>query len=258
MYPFSDTLLERLRTAERVAVLTGAGVSAESGVPTFRDAQTGLYANHRPEDLASEAGFRADPLLVQGWYRERRQRVQQVAPNPGHHALAQLAEALPYLSIATQNVDGLHQRAGSRVVHELHGSIMDTYCIDCGAREQAYIDKDGIERCPICGGLMRPGVVWFGEMLPEAAWHAAEHEAVNADVYFSIGTSAVVYPAAGLPLIARASGAYVVEINVAPSAIAGELDEVLLGPSGEMLPALLKALTNNHAPTHQRAHAPTN
>ncbi|GAB5518257.1 MAG: NAD-dependent deacylase [Rhodothermales bacterium] len=256
-FPFSQTLLERLQAAKRVAVLTGAGVSAESGVATFRDAQTGLYANHRPEDLASEAGFRANPKLVQGWYRERRQRVHEVEPNPGHHALVQLADQLPHLSIATQNVDGLHQRAGSAAVQELHGSIVDVYCIACGGRDQATVTNDGLERCAHCQDLMRPGVVWFGEMLPDAAWQVAEHDAIHADVYFSIGTSAVVYPAAGLPLIAKANGAYVVEINIAPSAIADDLDEVLLGPSGEVLPALLEALNHQHASTESRAHAST-
>ncbi len=245
MPPFSATLVERLARAERVAVLTGAGISAESGVPTFRD-PGGLWQQFRPEELANVRAFLRNPALVQGWYAHRRAVVEDVQPNPGHAALAALEEMVPHFLLATQNVDDLHRRAGSREVVELHGNLTRSYCIDCGAPAGrdvlASIGDGGEARCPDCGGLLRPAVVWFGEMLPEGAMEQAAEAAANADVFLSVGTSAVVYPAAGLPLVAKDAGAYVAEINVVPSAIARAMDEVVLGRSGEVLPALVAAV----------------
>ncbi len=245
MPPFSETLVERLARAERVAVLTGAGISAESGVPTFRD-PGGLWQRFKPEELANIDAFLRNPALVQGWYAHRRKIVEDVAPNPGHDALAALERLVPAFLLATQNVDGLHQRAGSERVVELHGAITRSYCVDCGAPaadgDLGAVERGLEARCARCGGLLRPDVTWFGEMLPEGAMEGAAEAAATADVFLSVGTSAVVYPAAGLPLVAKDSGAYVAEVNVERSAIARELDEVVLGRAGEVLPALVEAV----------------
>ena len=247
--PFSDRLVDRLARARRVSVLTGAGVSAESGVPTFRDPD-GLWARFRPEELANVEAFLANPVLVQGWYAHRRAVVERVAPNAGHRALVELERLVTArggrFSLVTQNVDGLHQRAGSADVVELHGSLVRSYCIGC-RREAADAELDAVGEgeaaaCPACGGLIRPDVVWFGERLPQAALLAAERAARTADVFLSIGTSGVVYPAAGLPLAAAESGAYTAEVNPERSALAPHLDESVLGPAGEVLPALVDAV----------------
>lgn len=247
--PYSQDLVRRLAEAEVVAVLTGAGVSAESGVPTFRDPD-GLWQKFRPEELANVDAFLRNPTLVQGWYAHRRAVVEEVAPNPGHAALAEL-EAVVHerggtFLLITQNVDGLHQRAGSEHVVELHGSLMRSYCVDCerpaSRDELAAIESGEAAACAACGGLIRPDVVWFGEMLPEAALRQAEAAAVASDVFLSVGTSGVVFPAAGLPLAAGAAGAYVAEVNPVPSEIARHLDETVRGRAGEVLPDLLRAV----------------
>ena len=243
--PFSDTLVRRLRQARRVAVLTGAGVSAESGVPTFRDPE-GIWERFRPEELANVEAFLANPELVQGWYAHRRAVVEDVAPNAGHRALAELeawqtARGGDFL-LATQNVDGLHVRAGSEAVVELHGSLLRSYCLACGAPADEAATADGPLTCRACGGLVRPDVVWFGEVLPEAALARAQEAAALADVYLSVGTSAVVYPAAGLPLLARQAGAYVAEVNPTPSDIAGRMSEQVRGTAGAVLPELVASL----------------
>ena len=245
---FSDALVARLARAERVAVLTGAGVSAESGVPTFRD-PGGLWQRFRPEELANVDAFLANPVLVQGWYAHRLEVVDGCAPNPGHAALAELEAWVAGRGgdflLATQNVDGLHTRAGSRCVVELHGSLARSHCAGCArpasrAETQAHADGEPA-RCPACDGLVRPDVVWFGEALDPAHLDAASEAAAAADVFLSVGTSSVVYPAAGLPLIAKAHGAYVAEINPEPSEIAGALDEQVPAAAGVALPALLAA-----------------
>lgn len=239
---FSDTLVRRLRQARRVAVLTGAGISAESGVPTFRDPD-GLWQRFRPEELANVEAFLANPDLVQGWYAHRRAVVEEVEPNAGHRALAELEAVVTERGgeflLATQNVDGLHARAGSRRLVELHGSLLRSFCIDCAAAAEGGADGRGPVTCRACGGLVRPDVVWFGEALPEDALGRATEAAALADVYLSVGTSAVVYPAAGLPQIARQSGAYVAEVNPEPSDIAWRLSEHVAGRAGEVLPALV-------------------
>ena len=247
--PFSDTLVRRLRQARRVAVLTGAGISAESGVPTFRDPD-GLWQRFRPEELANVEAFLANPTLVQGWYAHRRRVVEEVAPNAGHVALAELEHWVVgrggEFLLATQNVDGLHERAGSQNLVELHGSLRRSHCLDCGAPAPpptTPTDEGGAARCAACGGLVRPDVVWFGEMLPEDAIGRATQAAALADVYLSVGTSAVVYPAAGLPQIARRSGAYVAEVNPTPSDIAWRLDEQVPGTAGAVLPELVGRVT---------------
>lgn len=242
---FSEELIERLVAARHVGVLTGAGISAESGIPTFRD-PGGLWDRFRPEELANVEAFLRNPELVQKWYEHRRSVASEKAPNPGHHAIADLEELVADFTLVTQNVDDLHRRAGSENVVELHGNIMRAYCIDCrrAARSEELHPLGDGERaiCSDCGGLIRPDVVWFGEMLPEDAIEAAHRSAANADVFLSIGTSAIVYPAAGIPILAKQAGAYVAEVNIEPSAIADEVDEVIQGKAGEILPEIVAAV----------------
>ena len=233
----------RLRTAQRVVALTGAGISAESGVPTFRDAQTGLWAKYRAEELATPEAFLANPRLVWNWYVWRRQLTDAAQPNPGHAALAQFQERFSAFTLITQNVDGLHARAGSRDVIELHGSITTTLCFDERTPVTDFADDgQSVPRCPRCGALLRPGVVWFGESLPRAALERAEQAAATCDVLFSIGTSSLVHPAAGLPLLAKQRGALLIEVNPSPTPLTPHADEVLSGPAGQVLPQLLQQL----------------
>lgn len=234
-------LAEALRGARSVAVLTGAGISAESGVPTFRDAQTGLWENYRPEDLATPEAFARDPGLVWGWYAWRRKLVGGVEPNAGHRALVDLESRVPCFTLATQNVDGLHRRAGSRNVLELHGDISRTVC----SRERVVVDPEGLEgeppRCPECGSYLRPDVVWFGEALPFEAFERAQEEARESDLFLSVGTSSLVQPAASLPQAALSGGATVVEVNPEPTPLTPHATYSLQSPAGEALPALLAA-----------------
>ncbi len=240
---FAPELIQKLRGARRVAALTGAGISAESGVPTFRDAQTGLWAQFKPEDLATPEAFRRNPKLVWDWYAWRRERVGSVAPNPGHLALAAMERRVPEFTLVTQNVDGLHRRAGSRNVIELHGNITRTKCLDEDVVVEQWPETgETPPRCPRCGGWLRPDVVWFGEMLPPGAFEAAEQASRTCDLFFSIGTSAVVYPAAGLPLAALDAGVAVVEINPNPTPLTVRATYALPGPSGVVLPALVRAV----------------
>ena len=235
---------ERLAAARRIAVLTGAGMSAESGVPTFRDAQTGLWSRFDPMQLASEQGFRADPTLVWRWYAGRRDAVARAEPNPGHLALAGQERRGRPLVVITQNVDDLHRRAGSTQVVELHGAIARTICLaKCGFREDdpARLPPGEPPRCPNCGDWLRPGVVWFGEMLDPEQLDAAEAAATACDVMLVVGTSGMVYPAAGLPLAARQAGATVVIVNPAPSEIDDFAHQVLRGTAAATLPRLFAA-----------------
>jgi NAD-dependent deacetylase len=239
---FSEKLLQRLKDAEHVVVLTGAGISAESGVPTFRGNE-GLWKKFKPEELATFDAFIKNPELVWEWYNYRRKLIQEVEPNPGHYALVELEEFFPKFTLITQNVDNLHRRAGSKNIVELHGNIEKNYCIKCGKR---YDDVNlalemKVPKCE-CGGLIRPDVVWFGEMLPPGAWEIAEEAASSCDVFFSIGTSGVVYPAASLPQIAKMNGAYTVEINIERTELSWFMDEVIIGKSGEVLPKLIEKL----------------
>jgi NAD-dependent deacetylase len=229
---------EWLRDASSIAVLTGAGVSAESGVPTFRG-NNGLWKQHRAEDLATPGAFARDPKLVWEWYDWRRSLIAQARPNAGHYALAAAEARARKFTLITQNVDGLHEQAGSRNVLRLHGSIWMLRCVECGdEREDRRTPLPEIPPRCTCGGLLRPGVVWFGEALPPKVWQEAEAAARSANLFLLIGTSAVVYPAAGLAQIAKSSGARVVEINIAETGLSG-IDEFLQGPSGELLPQLI-------------------
>jgi NAD-dependent deacetylase len=233
-------LVEQLTTAKRVTVLTGAGVSQESGVPTFRDAQTGLWARYRPEELATPEAFRRQPRLVWEWYAWRRQLVAAAEPNPAHVALAQLETLFPHFQLVTQNVDGLHQRAGSRNVIELHGNITRTRCFEEGTVVARWEETGEVPpRCPKCGGPLRPDVVWFEEPLPEAEMAQAMQASLTCEVFLSVGTSTVVYPAAALPFEALRRGATVVEINPVPTPLTHQAHYVPAGAAGVVLPELL-------------------
>jgi len=206
-------LVDRMRRAERVVALTGAGVSAESGVPTFREAQTGLWARYRAEDLATPEAFARNPRMVWQWYAWRRELVRHAEPNSGHLALAALERRIPSFAVVTQNVDGLHQRAGSRAVVELHGNLFADRCFREGEAIESGASEGEPPACPRCGGPVRPGVVWFGESLPEAAVAEANALLRGCQILLVAGTSGMVWPAAGLPGLARSLGAWVVEIN---------------------------------------------
>lgn len=234
-------LLEALRQADRVAVLTGAGISAESGVPTFREAQTGLWAQYDPMTLATPEAFAANPERVWDWYAHRRELIDAVEPNDGHRALAQLEDRVAEVTIITQNVDGLHQLAGSTRVLELHGSIRRVRCVYDGARYTEWNDAERPPKCRHCGSLLRPDIVWFGEMLPDQELTDAIAAAVRADLFLSVGTSALVHPAAGLPIQASAMGVPLAEINLEATSLSNRADWSLRGRAGELLPALLRA-----------------
>ncbi len=228
---------EILRSATRVVAFTGAGVSAESGVATFRGAG-GLWEGHRIEEVASPQAFAADPVKVWRFYDQRRTNVAKVRPNPAHEVLAAWQDRFPTYTLVTQNVDGLHQGAGSRRVVELHGSLWRVRCTECGReREDRTAPLPALPpRCAVCGAMERPDVVWFGEALPAEAFLGAEAAAEACEALVVVGTSAVVYPAAGLVAVAAAAGAKVIEVNPEASALAHLADVTLRGPAGAMLP----------------------
>ena len=236
----SDEVAGWVRAARRLVVLTGAGMSAESGVPTFRDAQTGLWSRFRPEELATEEAFRGRPEMVWDWYAERRASIAQVQPNAGHLALAAYAQRHPgRLTLVTQNVDGLHQRAASPGVLALHGTIAEDRWLgpprDCCRLDAAVPGRP--PSCGGCGNLVRPAVVWFGEMLPADALEAAEGAARACDLMLVVGTSGAVYPAAGL---ARLAAGRVVVLNPRPSELDDAADRVVRGTAAQQLPQWLK------------------
>lgn len=237
-------LRERIAAASRICVLTGAGMSAESGIATFRDALTGLWSRFDPAQLASEEGFRADPQLVWDWYAERREGVRAAQPNAGHLALGDFARRRPgVLTVVSQNVDDLHQRAGNRDTIRLHGDILaDRWLEPCPRGrtcEPGQAAAGRPPRCAECGNLVRPGVVWFGEMLPAGALDAAERAARAAQVMLVVGTSGAVWPAAGLAAMARRAGAHVAIVNPHASEIDDEAHTVLRGTAAQLLPRLL-------------------
>ncbi len=237
-----DLAVEWLKDCEYLFVLTGAGVSKESGIPTFRDALEGLWANYNPEELATPQGFKKNPSLVWQWYDSRRQKVKDVEPNPGHYALADLQKLVPGFFLCTQNVDGLHIRAGSSEVVEIHGSLSKFKCFD---KEHEAIDVPfGLKdppRCE-CGSLVRPAVVWFNEAMPERLLKDSFAAAAKADVALVVGTSGLVHPAASLPYIAKQAGAKVIEVNPNRSELTESCDLFLAGPSGVVLPQLVEKL----------------
>jgi NAD-dependent deacetylase len=238
-------LIETLRQAQSVTVLTGAGISAESGIPTFRDSQTGIWAKYDPHELATPQAFAHNPQLVLDWYRWRRELVAKSKPNPGHRALAIMENHIPRFTLITQNVDGLHVQAGSRNIVELHGSLQKLRCAgeNCDYTTLEWSDS-GLDHCPRCGSLLRPSVVWFGERLPEDALEAALQASRTCDVFFSIGTSGVVEPAASLPYEALRAGAVTVEINPKLTPLSVHSQYSFTYPAGVVLPEIIRAVWN--------------
>jgi len=240
---FPPELISLLSRTGNLVALTGAGVSQESGLRTFRDSQTGLWAQYKPEDLASPEAFRRDPKLVWDWYAWRREAIKGVRPNPGHYALVELETKIPQFTLITQNVDGLHHFAGTRNLFELHGNIQRVRCSKCGEFAETWDeDSESVPRCVHCDGLLRPDVVWFGESLPRDQLERSVEAARACEVFFSIGTSGVVQPAASLAYSARNHGAVVIEINAEPTPLTPKVDFFIQGKSGEILPALVKAV----------------
>jgi NAD-dependent deacetylase len=238
-----------LRHAKHVVVFTGAGASAESGIPTFRDALTGLWERFHASDLASEDAFRRDPALVWAWYEWRRMMVMRAQPNAAHRAIAALAEKVPRLTLVTQNVDDLHERAGSIGPIHLHGSLFAPRCFACGRAAAFPVDvpdePEGGRRlpppsCDRCGGFVRPGVVWFGEQLPEAELEEAFSAARACEALLSVGTSSVVFPAAQIPIEAHRIGATVVQVNPNATGLDAVSDFDLRGTAATVLPALIR------------------
>lgn len=252
--------IERLRAARNIVALTGAGISAESGIPTFRAPGTGLWSQYRVEDFATPGAWRRNSALVWSWYSHRRRLAYRAQPNPAHLALAELERRTPNMIVVTQNVDGLHQRAGSRTVIELHGSLFRFRCADddtAVAWEDPNIDNaEALERlergeleappvCPQCGAQVRPDIVWFEEPMPRKPWGAAANAAQACDVCLVIGTSALVYPAASLPQLAKASGAYLIEINPEATDLTRRANWSAQARAGVALPELLRALESS-------------
>ncbi len=227
-----------------MAVLSGAGISAESGLSTFRDAG-GLWEGHNVEDVATPSAFSRDPTLVWRFYNQRRAALARVSPNPGHVALARLERRLKpgNFTLITQNVDGLHQEAGSQNVLEIHGALRRVRCTGCGSTTNRGTEPlPELPCCDSCKGLLRPDVVWFEETLPWNIWKRGMEAVQACDCFLVVGTSAVVYPAAGLVDTARKKGAPVIEVNLARSAASERVDVLLLGPAGTLLPQLIQRL----------------
>ena len=249
----ASNLLRQLALAERVVILTGAGISAESGVPTFRQAQTGLWARFRPEDLATPEAFERDPALVWRWYQWRRRLIRAALPNAGHVAIARLATLIGDLTLITQNVDDLHQTAGSAGYIALHGNIFRNRCpadgmtTDCTEFESVYPPP-----CPRCSNPVRPDVVWFGESLDSGMLAAAIDAASAADLLLSVGTSSLVRPAADLPLIARNAGAKIAEVNPAETPLSGLCNWFVREPAAHFLPQMVEVFEKDRGETPSR------
>jgi NAD-dependent deacetylase len=234
-----EVVREILSKAKRVVALTGAGISVESGIPTFRGKE-GLWREFNPQELATAEAFAKDPRLVWEWYDARRQNMAKAQPNAGHYALAELERRVENFTLVTQNIDGLHDRAGSRNIVKLHGDIWILRCTGCGQeRQDLRAPLPGLPPYCECGAMLRPAVVWFGEFLPPGVWPKAENAASRAEVFLTVGTSAVVYPAAGLIDVAREGGAVTVEVNPDETAYSGSVAYSIRGSAGEVLPRLL-------------------
>jgi len=244
---FSKEFIDRLSTAKSVVFFTGAGISAESGISTFRG-KDGIWNKLRPEELANFNAFMKNPNMVWEWYQYRRKIINESLPNPGHYAIAQFEKYVEKVAVVTQNVDNLHGRAGSKTIYELHGNIERNFCIKCNTfyNSADYHFADEAPKCDKCGGLVRPDVVWFGEMLPQEVFAEAEKTAEWSDICFVVGTSAVVYPAAYIPINARKNGSYIVEINIESTELTSLADYSIFGKSGEILPLILDEVKENY------------
>ncbi len=237
--------VEKLKAAKKIVFFTGAGISAESGISTFRG-KDGIWNKMKPEELANFDAFMRNPDLVWEWYQHRRDIINKSKPNAAHSVIAELEKYFE-VSVVTQNIDNLHRRAGSTKIFELHGNIERNYCVDC----HTFFDSINIENpnfvpyCKLCGGLVRPDIVWFGEMLPQDQFSGGEKAAELSDICFVIGTSAVVYPAAYIPMSAKQAGSYLVEINIEPTELSRYADYSVFGKAGEILPEILKEVKND-------------
>ncbi len=239
---FPEKFIDRLKKAENIVFFTGAGISAESGVPTFRG-KDGIWNKLKPEELANFDAFLRNTDMVWEWYQHRRKIVRETGPNPAHKTIAEFEKYFSNVTVVTQNVDNLHKRAGSSKIYELHGNIERNYCIDCKKWfNNVEIDesKKGAIKCDECGGLIRPDVVWFGEYLPQQEFQKSELEAERSDICFVVGTSAIVYPAAYIPLTAAQSGSYIVEVNIEETEFTRNAHFSMFGEAGKMLPKVLE------------------
>lgn len=238
---FDQSFLKQINESKRLVFFTGAGISAESGIPTFRG-KDGIWNKLKPEELANFDAFMLNPDMVWEWYNHRRKIIHDAMPNPGHLAIAEMQNLFEEVTVVTQNIDNLHRRAGSKKVFELHGNIERNYCINCKTFYNEQPDfTNGVPKCK-CGGLIRPDVVWFGEYLPEDQFTGSEKAADASDIFFVVGTSAVVYPAAGLIYTAKQAGAFIVEVNIAETEISAICNASYFGESGKVLPALVEVL----------------
>lgn len=239
--------LEKIRTAKSIVFFTGAGVSAESGIPTFRG-KDGIWNKLKPEELANFNAFLKNPEMVWEWYKHRKKIVHESHPNPAHKTISDFQNIINDVTVITQNIDNLHHRAGSKKVFELHGNIEGNYCVDC---KKQYNDDIILEKsapkCE-CGGLIRPDVVWFGEYLPQDQFIGGEKAAGNCDVFFIVGTSAIVYPAASIIFTAKQSGAFIIEINIERTEISRLADRSCFGEAGKVLPVIYEQVTKMNLP----------
>jgi NAD-dependent deacetylase len=235
-----QSLIEKLKSARSLVFFTGAGISAESGIPTFRG-KDGIWKKLKPEELANFDAFMRNPDMVWEWYNHRKKIIHEAQPNKGHVTIAEMQDYFDDVIVVTQNIDNLHRRAGSKNIFELHGNIERNFCVNCKKFYNEELDfSEGVPKCE-CGGLIRPDVVWFGEYLPEDQFKGGEKAAANADVFFIVGTSAVVYPAAGQVFTAKQSGAVLVEVNVVETEISSAVDYSFFGEAGTILPNILEA-----------------
>lgn len=239
MIKIDEELIKALKESESIVFFTGAGISSESGIATFRGKE-GLWNKFKPEELASFDAFIKNPELVWEWYNYRRKIVHEAKPNAAHLTIAEMQNHFKDVTVITQNVDNLHRRAGSEKIFELHGNIERNFCIDCKKFHNEELDfSSGVPKCE-CGGLIRPDVVWFGEYLPEDQFLGSEKAAINSDIFFVVGTSIVVYPAAGLIYTAKASGAIIVEVNLEETDLSSSANFSYIGKAGEILPKIFE------------------
>ena len=237
----SDEAIERVKSAGSVVFFTGAGISAESGIPIFRG-KDGIWNKLKPEELANFDAFLNNPEMVWEWYEHRKQIIKKSKPNPAHLVIAKMQDYLSNVVVVTQNIDNLHKRAGSKIVYELHGNIERNYCIKCNTMYNGEIEFiDGVPKCK-CGGLIRPDIVWFGEFLPQDQFSASENAVEKCDVFFIVGTSAVVYPAASLIYTAKENKAYLIEVNIERTEISNIVNESYFGKAGEILPQIFEKI----------------
>lgn len=239
MIKIDDSLIEALVDSESIVFFTGAGISSESGIHTFRGKE-GLWNKFRPEELANFDAFIRNPELVWEWYNYRKKIIHDAKPNPAHQTIAEMQSYFKDVTVVTQNVDNLHRRAGSKKIFELHGNIERNFCVNCKNHYNEELDfSSGVPKCE-CGGLIRPDVVWFGEYLPEDQYLGGERVAINSDVFIVVGTSGIVYPAAGLVYTAKTSGAIIVEINLEETQISSIMNYSYFGKAGEILPIIFE------------------